>query len=122
MRKLRKVVINSRNPAEFGKMVVDTVNTLPLKKIALVLVIDSKFLDPEKNQSHLLEWEDLDIALCRIPTRSEGKPLRFYVIGDNKYHNENWTDLLPRFTERPDVEAKVLDPRLFDGEDTGWGV
>ena len=97
------MAINSRNPEEFGEMVVDTVKTLPLNKIGLVLVIDSKFLDPEKNQDHLLKWRGLDSTLCRIPTRSKEKPLRFYVIGDNKYHNEKWTDLLPRFTDRREV-------------------
>ena len=116
MGELRRVVINSRDLADFGNIIMNTLNPLPLNKIALVLIIDSEFLDPGRNQDHLLEWKVLDNRLKLffgshwIPGRSQENPLHFYVIGDNRYHNEKWTELIPDFMERTEVE---VDPSLI---------
>ena len=117
MGKLQKVAINSRNPAEFGNIVTDLSDPLPLNKITLLLIINSDYLKSLKDREDFRqEWDTLDHRLEHffgpdgIPGRSEGNPLPFYVIGDNKYHNKKWpAQLLPRFTKRLDVK---VDPRL----------
>ena len=113
MKKLQKVVINSQDPTGFGDIVMDLRNPLPLDKITLLLIIDYEYLE-DLNDGDVLrqQWDTLDRDLERffksyggIPGRSRGKPLRFYVIGDNGYHNENWPSLLPKFTGRLDVKV-----------------
>ena len=85
---------------------------LPLDKIALLLVINYEYLkNLNGREDFQQEWRDLDNALDGTPRRPQGKRLRFYVIGDNRYHNEGWPGLLPKFTERSDVE---VDPSLKD--------
>ena len=126
MTALQKVVISSYNLVEFGNIVMDLDHPLPLDKITLVLAIYPELPNPAKeNKDNLREWAALDLRLKSHISRAEGlskkKPLHFYVIGGDGRHNEEWLrNLLPKFTERPEV---VVDQSLiFDVGDTGWGV
>ena len=111
---LQKVVIrlaHYNDPISAWEMI----QSLPLNKITLLLVVHPNFLDPKQSEKYSQRWKDLDAVLAPyvIIGRSGEKPLRFYVVSKSGYKAAHMDchKILPEFLARNDVR---VDPKLLD--------
>ena len=106
LKKLEKVVIHLQNRLSAQ----DAIASLPLDRIALLLVVDPNFFDPGVNTVLSQALKDLDDFLysCHIPGRGENDRLPFYMVSNRGYDDahKDWPALqLPNFTNREVVRV-----------------
>ena len=111
---LEKVAIHLAN---YGDPISawEMIQSLPLNKITLLLVVHPNLLDPKQSEKYSQRWKDLDAVLAPyvIIGRTEEEPLPFYVVSNRGYNDahSDWPKLLPEFLERNDIR---VDPKLLD--------